>query len=114
GSRPSTRTSPVVGLDRPSTMSMVVVLPAPLGPRNATISPCWSSRSMPRTAGTSPHGLVTPESETAGTAVVALVLVSWVAVMAPAFRPRAAGPSLERHEGGMTFVSHLCTGWDGG
>ena len=71
GSRPSTVALPVVGLDSPSTMSMVVVLPAPLGPRKATISPCWSSRSMPRTACTSPKALVTPESETAGTLVVA-------------------------------------------
>ena len=45
---------------------------------------------MPRTACTSPKALVTPESETAGTLVVAPVLESWVVVMAPAFCFRAA------------------------
>ena len=40
GWQPSTSTAPVVGCESPSTMSMVVVLPAPLGPRKATISPC--------------------------------------------------------------------------
>ena len=48
-------------------MSMVVVLPAPLGPRKATISPCSRVRSMPRTAWTEPKSLVTPEIWTAGT-----------------------------------------------
>ena len=48
-------------------MSMVVVLPAPLGPRKATISPGSSERSMPRTAWTGPKSLVTPDSWTAGT-----------------------------------------------
>ncbi len=44
---------------------MVVVLPAPLGPRKATTSPGSSSRSMPRTAWTLPKLLVTPWSRTA-------------------------------------------------
>ena len=66
GSIPNTSTVPLVGRESPSTMSMVVVLPAPLGPRNATISPGWISRSMPRTACTSPKSLVTPASRTAG------------------------------------------------
>ena len=84
---------------------MVVVLPAPFGPRKATISPCWSSRSMPRTAWTSPKALVTPESETAGTLVVAPVLESWVCVMAPACDAGASRPYGGRHDRGMTFVS---------
>ena len=60
---------------------------------------------MPRTAWTSPKALVTPESETAGTLVLAPVLESWVVVMAPAFCLRAADASLERHEVGVTNVS---------
>ncbi len=59
---------------------------------------------MPRTAWTSPKALVTPESETAGTLVVASVLESWLVVMPPAFCLRASWPSLERHEVGMTNV----------
>jgi hypothetical protein len=31
---------------------MVVVLPAPLGPRNPKISPAFTSKEMPRTAST--------------------------------------------------------------
>ena len=39
GSAPSTRTPPPLGLRKPSRISTVVVLPAPLGPRKAKISP---------------------------------------------------------------------------
>src|SRR5689334_10353182 len=35
-------------------MRWVVVLPAPLGPSRPTISPSFTSRSMPRTASTTP------------------------------------------------------------
>src|SRR6478672_7714188 len=57
---PKTDTSPAVGVDRPRTMSMVEVLPAPLGPRKATTSPGRTVRSMPRTASTVPKVLRTP------------------------------------------------------
>ena len=50
GCIPNTDTTPVLGRDRPRMMSMVDVLPAPLGPRNATISPVSMARSTPRTA----------------------------------------------------------------
>ena len=40
---------------------MVVVLPAPFGPRKATISPGSRVRSIPRTAWTGPKSLVTPD-----------------------------------------------------
>ena len=66
GAMPNTSTRPAVGWDRPSTMSIVVVLPAPFGPRKATISPGWISRSIPRTACTSPKVFVTPSSRTTG------------------------------------------------
>ena len=45
GVMPSTETSPPLGVDRPRIMSMVEVLPAPFGPRNATTSPCSMVRS---------------------------------------------------------------------
>src|SRR3954464_5317448 len=37
-------TLPAVGLMRPTSMRMVVVFPAPLGPRKPKISPCCSSK----------------------------------------------------------------------
>src|SRR5213079_3156614 len=39
GTTPATSTRPVVGYSSPVSILRVVVLPAPLGPRNATISP---------------------------------------------------------------------------
>ena len=75
GWSPSTSTVPDVGWESPSTMSMVVVLPAPLGPRKATISPGSRVRSMPRTAWTSPKSLVTSESRTAGATAKAAPVV---------------------------------------
>jgi len=67
GDWPSTLTVPAVGSDSPRIMSMVVVFPAPLGPRKATISPGWISRSMPRTACTDPKSLRSPTAEIAAT-----------------------------------------------
>ena len=49
-SSPSTRTVPLVGGKMPSSMRMVVVLPAPFGPRKPTISPGATSRLTPSTA----------------------------------------------------------------
>ena len=43
---PSTVTVPSVGLTMPQMMLISVVLPAPLGPSNAKISPRRMSRSM--------------------------------------------------------------------
>jgi hypothetical protein len=54
GVMPNTLTVPASGEDRPSSMSIVVDLPAPLGPRRATVSPAATERSTPRTACTSP------------------------------------------------------------
>ena len=45
---------------------MVVDLPAPLGPRNATISPWSTRRSMSSTAVTDPKDLATPSRRIAG------------------------------------------------
>src|SRR5580658_6759423 len=50
---PSNSTSPESGSVRPSQISMVVVLPAPLGPSRPKHSPVRTSRSRPSTATTS-------------------------------------------------------------
>ena len=47
---PSTSTRPSVGNTRPSSIRMVVLLPAPFGPRNPNRSPSWTSRSTWSTA----------------------------------------------------------------
>ena len=51
-SYPATSAVPDVGATRVVSIRRVVDLPAPLGPRNATSSPRWTSRSSPRTAST--------------------------------------------------------------
>ena len=53
---PKRVTVPESGGSRPSIMSIVVDLPAPLGPSNATVSPGVISMSTPRTAWTGPWG----------------------------------------------------------
>ncbi len=75
-------------------MSMVVVLPAPLGPRKATVSPGRISRSMPRTACTSPKSLVTPWRWMARrSGVPRLAEEEGLVVMAPAWSRRAPVPT---------------------
>ncbi len=54
GVLPNRDTVPASGLVRPSSMSMVVDLPAPFGPSSATVCPAGMVRSMPRTACTGP------------------------------------------------------------
>ncbi len=56
GGRPNTDTLPSSGSSRPSSMSIVVDLPAPLGPSSATVSPAAICTSMPRTARIGPSG----------------------------------------------------------
>src|SRR5690606_17033 len=51
-SYPATRAVPEVGVISVASMRTVVVLPAPLGPRQAKISPSPTVRLMPRTAST--------------------------------------------------------------
>jgi hypothetical protein len=69
GRMPKTDTWPAVGADKPRIMSMVEVLPAPLGPSIATISPGAMLISTSLTAWTSPKFFLTPCSSTAGGAV---------------------------------------------
>ena len=48
--------SPDVGMDKPVSMRMVVVLPAPLGPRKPKTSPWFTPKLIPSTASTPPSG----------------------------------------------------------
>ena len=54
GAIPNSDTVPASGRVRPSTISIVVVLPAPFGPSRATVSPGAMARSTERTARTPP------------------------------------------------------------
>ena len=60
GSSPKTETVPLSGRRRPRIISIVVVLPAPLGPSRATTSPAAMLRSTPSTATTEPNVLRRP------------------------------------------------------
>ncbi len=66
GSRPSTRTVPVWGVRKPSQVSIVVVLPAPLGPRIAVTVPGSTVRVSPSTAVTEPYRMTRSTTSTAG------------------------------------------------
>src|SRR5580704_519130 len=66
GSSPSTRTVPASAARYPSQTSIVVVLPAPFGPRIAVTSPRPAVRLSPSTAVACPYRLTIPESSTAG------------------------------------------------
>src|SRR5215472_9108397 len=70
---PRTSTSPASGRVRPSRISMVVVFPAPLGPRSPKHSPRWMVRSSPATATTSSYRLTSPAVRIAGLSVRGLV-----------------------------------------
>ena len=62
GVDPNTDTVPPSGSSSPSSMSIVVDLPAPFGPRSATVSPRPIAKSIPRTARTSPNDFASPLS----------------------------------------------------
>src|SRR5271165_6566316 len=107
GCIPNTDTWPEVGCDRPRMMSIVDVLPAPLGPRIATISPDAIRRSTPLTACTCPKRLCTPVRSTAGGAcplggpMPDSVLVI---VIGPVCRPQVVRAPSASHDLPMTAV----------
>ena len=70
GRRRRRATVPASGRIRPSSSSIVVDLPAPLGPSRATTSPGATVRSIPSTAVTSPNVLRRPVTDTASSAPV--------------------------------------------
>src|SRR5258705_8748378 len=59
---PSMTTRPAVGLSSPAMMRMVVVLPAPFGPRKPWISPLGTSKLTPSTAVNDPYFLTRPST----------------------------------------------------
>ena len=66
GRGPRTRTVPPWGRRKPSQVSSVVVLPAPLGPSTAVMLPRSTVRSRPSTAVLSPYLITSPPTSTAG------------------------------------------------
>ncbi len=60
------RIRPLVGLRSASSMSREVDLPAPFGPRKATVSPARSSSDRPSTALTRPYTFLTFSKWTTG------------------------------------------------
>src|SRR5215813_1684461 len=65
-SNPATSAPPEVGLVRVQSMLIVVVLPAPLGPRKPKTSPVPTSKLTPLTASKSPKDLRRSLTEIAG------------------------------------------------
>src|SRR3712207_6062556 len=65
-SKPLTRAAPDVGLASVQSTLMVVLLPAPLGPRNPKTSPGGTVNDTPRTASTSPYDLTRSTTSMAG------------------------------------------------
>src|SRR6059058_5859430 len=62
---PATDAAPAVGLASVQSMLIVVVFPAPLGPRKPNTSPVATSKSTPLTASTSPKRLASAWTEIA-------------------------------------------------
>src|ERR1700694_467878 len=64
--RPNRRAWPLVGRTRPRRTLIVVVLPAPFGPRKPKTSPGWTERSSPWSATLRPYSLRRPTVSMAG------------------------------------------------
>ena len=77
----NTDTEPALRLRYPSKISTVVVLPAPLGPSNANISPSWTWRSIPSTALRVPYCLCSPRTSIAGELVMGITMTGWDVVV---------------------------------
>src|SRR5262245_10479765 len=71
-SKPATRAVPEVGASSPFSILIVVVLPAPFGPRKPKICPRGTSKLTASTATKSPNVLVSSWTTTAGSAKGAL------------------------------------------
>src|SRR5260221_3242836 len=65
GSKPQTRTEPPSGLRKPSRISTVVVLPAPLGPSRAKTSPASTENVRLSTTAQPLYDLTSPRTSTA-------------------------------------------------
>src|SRR2546429_5523832 len=115
GAKPATATRPLVGYSSPASILSVVVLPAPLGPRNPTISPGSMAKVTSRTAWTSRYrgrssarsAPLSPGSRT----LTLKVLLSRSAVMAGGIAgecnaplPRGGRSARQRIEGGLEII----------
>src|SRR5215470_1561375 len=91
---PATRAVPDVALASMQRILMVVVLAAPFGPRKPNVSPLVTSKSIPRTASTSPYRLVRPETD----------------ITASGLRPFSPGspPASRRVTAGLAALSPGC------
>ena len=91
---PSTLAEPSSGASRVPSMRMVVVLPAPLGPRKPWTTPLRTARSTPSTARSSPNTLTRPEASMARSAVTVSLRwdTGWRAWRAASFEGRMRVP----------------------
>src|SRR4051794_33490444 len=64
---PASVTLPASGSIMPHAMRNVVVLPAPLGPNNPTISPGLTSKSTPSTTRRRPYDFTNPRTSSSAT-----------------------------------------------
>src|SRR5271167_35656 len=69
-SKPPTIARPDVGRSNPVRILIVVVLPAPLGPKKPNISPGATAKLMPSTAVASPKRLVRRSTTTSGGSIL--------------------------------------------
>src|SRR5690606_2487691 len=104
------RAVPPVGVTRVHSMLIVVVLPAPLGPRKPNTSPGATSKSTPLTASTCPKLLRSPLTDTAG-ALRSLVIRFLQIVLGEDPEDRSPGvaqqPSGRRHLSGVRHLDQL-------
>ena len=66
---PSSAISPAVGVSSPISIRMVVLLPDPLAPRNAKITPGSTEMSTASTAVKSPNFRVSPRARMIGSGI---------------------------------------------
>src|SRR2546427_13088226 len=92
------RIDPAVGVISPSSIWIVVVLPAPFGPKRPRISPGWISNDTPSTAVNSPNRFVRPRTSTIGSDIEGL---------GRGLVEKIAGDFLWQMAGLAPFVEHL-------
>src|SRR6266545_2984164 len=94
GSPPNSSTAPASARNRPSRIRIVVVLPAPLGPRNPCTSPAATVRSSPSRARVCPKVFTNPATEIAG-----------ARSPADTAEPRAAEEAMDIARSSVAFVT---------
>src|SRR5919199_6169490 len=92
-SKPATSADPLVGRTRPVSMRMVVVLPAPFGPRKPNTWPAATSSVTSRTATNLPKRLVSPLAWMIGDARTLAPVCRTIGMARRDFRPRGPAPA---------------------